>query len=105
MQLENLLGNKCFSLLFSWLFRQKLTDSLSSVKVFFRRDYHQMNLRMDPFGDFDILFGAAMQQLKMREVPVHLLERTYGASKMRPFRHACLLLRMFFFGARRLRWI
>lgn len=104
MRFLNLLGNKFFSFLFSWLFRQKLIDSLSSVKVFSRRDYHRMSLRMDPFGDFDILFGVAMQQLKMREIPVHFAERTYGVTKMQPFRHAWMLTTMFFFGAKKLRW-
>lgn len=105
MRLLNLLGNKCFSVLFSWLFKQKMMDTLTPVKAFFRRDYARMTLRMDPFGDFDIFFGASMQQLKMREIPVHYLERTYGTTKMRPFRHAWLLTQMFFFGAKRLRWI
>ncbi len=105
MRLLNLFGNKCFSILFSWLFKQKMIDTLTPVKAFFRRDYTHMTLRMDPFGDFDIFFGASMQQLKMREVPVHYLERTYGTTKMRPFRHAWMLLTMFFFGAKRLRWM
>ncbi len=105
MRFLNLLGNKCFSVLFSWLFKQKMTDTLTPVKAFFRSDYARMTLRMDPFGDFDIFFGASMQQRKMREVPIHYLERTYGTTKMRPFRHAALLLKMFVFGARRLRWI
>ncbi len=105
MRFLNLLGNKFFSVLFSWLCKQKMTDTLTPVKAFFRSDYARMTLRMDPFGDFDIFFGASMQQRKMREVPMHYLERTYGTTKMRPFRHAALLLRMFFFGARRLRWI
>ena len=104
MRLKNLIGNKVFSAMFSWLFMQKLVDTLSPVKALFRHHYKKMTLRRDPFGDFDLFFGASAQQLKMREVPIHYLERTYGVTKMRPFKHAWMLLKMFFFGARKLRW-
>ncbi len=104
MRFLNLLGNKTFSLIFSWLFSQKLVDTLSPVKAFFRADYRRMDSRMDPFGDFDFFLGAAEQQLKMREVPVRYLERTYGVTKIRRFHHAWLLMRMFFHGARKLKW-
>lgn len=105
MRVLNLLGNKFFSILFSWLFGQKLKDPLSPVKGFFRRDYTRMHSRMDPFGDFDFFLGAAKQQLQIREVPVHYLPRSYGSTKIRRFHHAWLLFRMFLAGSRVLKWI
>ena len=104
MPVLNLLGNKVFSGLFSWLFAQTIVDVLSPVKAFFRSDYARMTTRMDPFGDFDLFFGASKQHRKMREVPIHYLERTYGQSKMRPFRHGYLLFRMFLKGTKETRW-
>jgi SAM-dependent methyltransferase len=105
MRLLNLIGNKVFSMLFSWLFSQHLTDSLSPVKAFFRADYERMHTRMDPFGDFDFFLGGSQQHLKMREIPVHYLPRTYGQTKIRRFHHGWLLFKMFLHGAKKLRWI
>ncbi|TSC80412.1 MAG: hypothetical protein G01um101425_66 [Candidatus Peregrinibacteria bacterium Gr01-1014_25] len=105
MRMLNLIGNKLFSALFSWLFGQSLADTLSPVKAFLRRDYAGMTTRMDPFGDFDLFLGAAKQQLTMREVPVHYLERTYGMTKLSPFGHGWLLLKMWWRGTKELRWL
>lgn len=105
MRILNLLGNKTFSVLFSWLFRQKLVDTLSPVKMFFRAHYDRMDSRLDPFGDFDFFLGGSLQQLKMREVPVHYLPRTYGVTKIRRFRHGLLLGKLLLRGAKRVKWI
>lgn len=105
MRLLNLFGNALFSMMFSWLFQQKLVDTLSPVKAFFRRDYRRMDTRFDPFGDFDFFLGAARQQLLMREVPVHYLSRVYGTTKLRPFHHGWILLRLWWRGAKMLRWV
>lgn len=105
MPMLNLLGNHLFSRLFRWLFAQHIRDPLSPVKGFFRRDGARMTARADPFGDFDFFLGAAMQQLHIREVPVRYHPRSYGATKLKPFAHGWLLLRMFFRGAKVLRWI
>lgn len=105
MRILNLIGNKSFSVLFSWLFSQNLSDVLSPVKALFRRDYSAVETRMDPFGDFDFFLGAGSKQLDMREIPVHYLERTYGTTKIRRFHHGWLLLKMCFFGAKKLKWI
>lgn len=104
MRFLNLIGNRCFSILFTWLFSQHLRDVLSPVKAMYRKEYGAVTTRMDPFGDFDFFLGAARVQLKMREVPVRYLERTYGVTKIRRFHHAWLLLKMCFRGARLLRW-
>lgn len=105
MRVLNLIGNKAFSMLFSWLFSQSLSDVLSPVKALYRRDYPAVVTRMDPFGDFDFFLGAGSTQLKMREVPVHYLERTYGTTKIRRFHHGWLLLNMCLVGAKKLKWI
>lgn len=105
MRILNLIGNKTFSMLFSWLFSQNLSDVLSPVKALQKRDYSAVETRLDPFGDFDFFLGAGSKQLKMREVPVHYLERTYGTTKIRRFHHGWLLLKMCLFGAKKLKWI
>lgn len=103
MPLLNLLGNKLFSSMFSWLFSQKIVDTLSPVKAFFRRDYARMNTRFDPFGDFDIFLGIARQHRRICETPVHYMERVYGSTKLDPFGHGWLLTKMFFKGIRYLK--
>ncbi len=105
MRILNLFGNKMFSVLFSWLFSQKLVDVLSPLKAFSRFHYQYMTSRRDPFGDFDLFLGGAEQQLKMMEVPVHYLARSYGTTKIRRFHHGWLLLCMCLFGAKRIKWI
>lgn len=105
MRLLNLLGNMSFSILFSWLFAQRLVDVLSPVKGLLRDDYPAVATRLDPFGDFDFFLGAGSRQRKMSEVPVHYLERVYGTTKIRRFHHGWLLLKMCVFGARKLKWI
>ncbi len=104
MRLLNLMGNKLFSMLFTWLFSQELADVLSPVKGMFRRNYAAVSTRFDPFGDFDFFLGAGRSQLKMCEIPVHYLERSYGTTKIRRFRHAWLLLNMCRKGAGELKW-
>lgn len=103
MPLLNLIGNKIFSLMFSWLFGQKIVDTLSPVKAFFRKDYARMDTRFDPFGDFDIFLGIARQHRRIRETPVHYMERVYGSTKLDPFGHGWLLTKMFFKGLRYLK--
>jgi hypothetical protein len=105
MRLLNIMGNKIFSSIFSWLFSQRLVDVLSPVKGAFRCDYEAVITRMDPFGDFDFYLGAAAKHLRMREVPVHYLERTYGTTKMQRFRHGWRLFTMCLSGAKRLKWV
>ena len=107
----NLLGNKFFSLLFSWLLDQPFKDTLCGTKVIFRKDYERLvaNRRFfgdfDPFGDFDLLFGAFKLNLKMVEVPIRYRERTYGQTNISRFSHGWLLLRMCAFAARKLKFI
>jgi SAM-dependent methyltransferase len=93
MRLLNLIGNKFFSLLFTWLFSQRLVDVLSPVKALWRRDC-VVRTRLDPFGDFDLFLCAAERHLKIRELPVRYLARSYGTTKIRRFSHGWLLLRL-----------
>jgi len=110
MRFLNLLGNKVFGALFSWLLEQRIRDTLCGTKVLLRRDYERIAARravfgdFDPFGDFDLLFGAANLGLKIVEMPVRYHERIYGQTKIRRFYHGWLLLKMFFVALRKLRF-
>lgn len=96
----NILGNKAFSLIFTWILEQRIKDTLCGTKVLLKKDYVKIQEGrnffgdFDPFGDFDLLFGAAKQNLKIVELPVRYMERTYGSTKISRFRHGFLLLRM-----------
>ncbi len=100
MRLLNMLGNKFFSLAFTHLLGVQVKDTLCGTKVLRREDYQKIAAGraffgdFDPFGDFDLLFGAARCVLKMVEVPVRYRARTYGDTKIDRFRHGWLLLKM-----------
>ncbi len=111
MQFANLLGNKFFSAAFSWLLGQPVKDTLCGTKALWRRDYLAIAANrahfgeFDPFGDFDLLFGAARLNLKIADLPVRYRERTYGTTNIRRWRHGWLLLRMVAVAARRLKFV
>jgi hypothetical protein len=100
MRLANSVGNKLFGLALSAILEQRLKDTLCGTKVLFRRDYQRLAAArgffgdFDPFGDFDLLFGAAKQNLKIVELPVRYRARTYGETKISRFRHGAQLARM-----------
>jgi glycosyltransferase involved in cell wall biosynthesis/SAM-dependent methyltransferase len=107
-------GNKLFSLVFTWLLGQPIKDTLCGTKVLRRRDYEALAANrghfgdFDPFGDFDLLFGAARLELRIVEVPVRYRRRTSGYSKVKVLQHGPLLARMSLIGFRRLklqRWL
>jgi SAM-dependent methyltransferase len=110
MRLANMIGNKLFSLIFSWILDERVTDTLCGTKVLWASDYRRIVANrgtfgdFDPFGDFDLLFGAANLGLKIREVPVHYRERMYGSTNIDRWRHGLLLARMAVVGARKLRF-
>ena len=110
MRLFNFLGNKFFSLVFSWLLGQPIKDTLCGTKVLWRSDYERIAANrayfgdFDPFGDFDLLFGAAKLNLKIVEVPVRYRERTYGETNIRRWSHGWLLLKMVTFAAGRIKF-
>jgi 2-polyprenyl-3-methyl-5-hydroxy-6-metoxy-1,4-benzoquinol methylase len=109
MRTLNLFGNKFFSMAFSWLLNQRIKDTLCGTKVLFRDDYHRIAAGrsyfgdFDPFGDFDLLFGASKLNLKIVEVPIRYREREYGETNIRRFAHGWLLLKMTVYGFFRLK--
>ena len=109
MQFLNVIGNKFFSLVFSWLIGQPVKDTLCGTKVVRRADYERIASLNDefgaddPFGDFDILLGAAQATLKIVDLPVRYYARTYGRTNISRFRHGLLLLRMTVVGFSRLK--
>ena len=111
MRFLNLLGNKFFSLMFTWILNQRLKDTLCGTKVLFRKDYEKILANrgyfgeFDPFGDFDLIFGAVKQNFKVVEVPIRYRERTYGWTNISRFRHGWLLLRMTIFAYRKIKAI
>ncbi len=111
MQFLNMVANKSFGLAFSWLLGQPLKDTLCGSKVLFRSQYDLIAKNracfgdFDPFGDFDLLFGAAKLNLKIVELPIRYQARTYGETNIHRWRHGWLLLRMTWFAARRFKFL
>ena len=111
MRFLNLLANKSFAYLFSWLLGQQVRDTLCGTKALYRADYERIAANrsffgdFDPFGDFDLLFGAARLNLRIVDVAVRYHERRYGQTNISRFRHGWLLLRMSGFAARKLKFI
>lgn len=111
MQFLNLCANKTFGLIFTWLLGQPVKDTLCGTKVLTRAHYQRIEANrayfgdFDPFGDFDLLFGAAKLNLKIADVPIRYRERTYGTTNIQRWRHGWLLLRMVMFAARKLKFV
>jgi hypothetical protein len=111
MRFWNMVGNKFFSMAFGWLLGQPIKDTLCGTKVLLRRHYELIAANrsyfgdFDPFGDFDLLFGAARLNLRILDMPVRYSARTYGQTNISRWKHGWLLLRMVWFAARRLKFI
>jgi SAM-dependent methyltransferase len=111
MKFFNLIGNKFFSLAFSWLLGQPIKDTLCGTKVLWKADYEKIKANrsyfgdFDPFGDFDLLFGAAKLSLKIMEIPIRYREREYGSTNISRWRHGWLLMKMVAFATRRMKFI
>jgi glycosyltransferase involved in cell wall biosynthesis len=111
MRFANLVGNKFFSWAFSWLLGQSIRDTLCGTKVLWKSDYDRIAKNrayfgdFDPFGDFDLLFGAARLNLKILEVPIRYRARRYGETNISRWKHGWLLLRMVAFAAKRIKFI
>jgi SAM-dependent methyltransferase len=110
MRFLNFLANKFFGWFFSYLLGQRLKDTLCGTKVLFKKDYELIKANrhffgdFDPFGDFDLLFGAAKLNLKITEVIVRYRDREYGSTQISRFRHGLLLIRMSLFAARKIKF-
>ena len=111
MRTLNFFGNKFFSLAFSWLLGQPIKDTLCGTKVMYKTDYELIAANrsyfgdFDPFGDFDLIFGAAKLNLKIVDLPIRYRERTYGSTNISRWKHGLLLMRMVAFAARRIKFI
>ena len=111
MRFFNLLGNKFFSVAFSWLLGQPIKDTLCGTKVLWKSDYQRIAANrhyfgdFDPFGDFDLLFGAAKLNLRIVEIPIRYRNRKYGKTNIRRWSHGWPLLRMVFFAARKIKFV
>ncbi len=107
----NTLGNKFFSAVFTWMLEQPIKDSLCGTKVMFREDYNKLVANrtffgeFDPFGDFDLLFGAYKLNLKIIDLPIRYRDRVYGETNISRFKHGLLLLRMCWFAAGKVKFI
>jgi hypothetical protein len=110
MRFLNLLANHFFATAFSWLLGQRIKDTLCGTKVLYKKDYERIAANrlyfgdFDPFGDFDLLFGAAKLQLKIIDMPVHYKQRTYGTSQIHRFYHGFLLFKMMIFALKKFKF-
>lgn len=111
MRTLNFIGNKLFSLTFSWMLGQPIKDTLCGTKVMWRKDYEEIAANrsyfgdFDPFGDFDLIFGAAKLNRKIVDLPIRYRDRTYGTTNISRWKHGLLLLRMVAFAARRIKFV
>ncbi len=109
MRFLNLVANKLFSIIFTWLLSQRLTDTLCGTKALRRADYERLKAGrsyfgdFDPFGDYDLLFGSAKLNLKLVEIPIRYASRTYGETQISRFRHGFMLMRMVLFAYLRIK--
>jgi hypothetical protein len=100
MRMLNKAGNKVFGWLFSTILGQRFKDTLCGTKVLLKKDYLKIAKNrhffgdFDPFGDFDLIFGAVKQNMKVIEVPIRYRERVYGSTNISRFTHGLLLLKM-----------
>ncbi len=111
MRFLNLIGNKFFSIAFTYILEQRIRDTLCGTKVLLKRDYERIAKGrsyfgdFDPFGDFDLLFGAAKLRMKIIEVPIRYKARTYGDTQIRRIQHGWLLLKMTVFALRKIKFV
>jgi len=111
MRFFNFLGNKIFSLAFSYLLGQSIKDTLCGTKALFKTDYDTIAKNrsvfgnFDPYGDYDLLFGAARLGLKIVDMPIRYREREYGKTNINRWSHGWLLLKMVAFAAGKLKFI
>ncbi|MFC1593833.1 glycosyltransferase [Candidatus Omnitrophota bacterium] len=111
MRTLNFFANKFFGIIFSYLLGQRMRDTLCGTKVFWKKDFSRIDEGrsyfgdFDPFGDFDLILGAAKLNLRIVEVPIHYRARTYGTTQISRFRHGLLLLKMTLFAMKKIKFI
>ncbi|MBE9178297.1 glycosyltransferase [Oculatella sp. LEGE 06141] len=107
----NRTANRFFAWLLSYLLNTKIKDSLCGTKVISRENYLKIEANrsyfgeFDPFGDFDLLFGAAKLGLKIKDIPVRYVPRTYGRSNISHFKEGLVLLKMCLYAAKKIKFI
>ena len=107
----NLLGNKSFSLIFSWALGQPVKDTLCGTKVLWKSDYERIAANrsyfgeFDPFGDFDLLLGADKLGIKIVDLPIRYKERVYGTTNIQRWRHGWMLVKMVFFALGKIKFV
>jgi hypothetical protein len=95
MRFLNKIGNKIFGIVFTWILGQRFRDTLCGTKAFYAKDFKKLKRSgRDPFGDFDLIFGAIRSNLKIIDIPVRYKERVYGKTNINRFYHGLLLLKM-----------
>ena len=110
MRFLNMLGNKFFTNILSYAIDQKLTDTLCGTKVILRKDYLKIKKNkfffgdFDPFGDFNLIFGAAKLGIKILDLPIRYQEREYGTTQISRFTHGLLLIKMTIFALRKIKF-
>ncbi len=111
MRFLNMCANKFFSIAFTWILGQPIKDTLCGTKVLSRKHYEQITRNrtyfgdFDPFGDFDLIFGAAKLNLKFADIPIRYQDRVYGSTNISRWKHGVMLLRMMIFAAFKLKFI
>jgi hypothetical protein len=111
MRFFNMVGNKFFALAFSFVLGQNFKDTLCGTKVLTRENYKKIAANrtffgdFDPFGDFDLLFGASRNALKIIEIPIRYKDRVYGETNISRWKHGVILLRMVIFSARKIKFV
>jgi len=111
MRTLNIIGNKFFSIMFTWILGQRIKDTLCGTKALFKKHYQKIQQNryyfgdFDPFGDFDLIFGSAKLNLKMVEIPIRYKARIYGTTNISRFKHGLLLLKMVLFSLNKLKFI
>lgn len=111
MRTLNLIGNTIFSLIFTWLLEQRFKDTLCGTKVIGKKNYEKLKINrayfgdFDPFGDFDLIFGASKMDMKIIEVPIRYRCRVYGDTNIQRFKHGLILLKMCLFATKKIKFI
>ncbi|NTW26255.1 MAG: glycosyl transferase, partial [Lentimicrobium sp.] len=111
MRTLNMMGNKFFSVMFSWLLGQRIKDTLCGTKVLTANNYRKLAANrtyfgdFDPFGDFDLIFGTAKLNLKLIEVPIRYRARKYGDTNISRFKHGWLLIKMVVYAMNRIKFL
>ncbi len=110
MRTLNIMGNKFFSMMFTWILNQRIKDTLCGTKVLTKKNYEKLKTAkkflgdFDPFGDFDLIFGASKINLKFAEIPIRYKARIYGETNISRFKHGWMLLQITFFAMRKFKF-